>query len=189
MKGEWCMFNSYFTPQQCEQIVTMANNLPKQKANMGPNGEVDDNTHRKTQIAFLQPHMEEFKDLFSTMWDLAVWANNDWFNFNISKFDYIQYADYSADEKSEYKKHCDVFWMNNDPLFHRKLSMVVQLTDPNTYTGGDLFVDAQQPGPADRFRDQGTVILFPAFTYHWVTPMITGKRNSLAIWIDGPKWK
>ena len=189
MKGEWCIFNSYFTPAQCDEIVTMAHKLAKRDASMGVGGETNTEEYRRSKIAFIQKDMPQFKALFDKLWELSCWANNDWFDFHISKFDYIQFAEYSAAEKSEYKTHCDVFWLNNDPRFHRKLSMVVQLTDPGLYTGGELQLQVEQAGPADQFRNQGTVILFPSFVNHAVTPMQSGQRNSLAIWIDGPKWR
>ena len=32
----------------------------------------------------------------------------------------------------------DVFWINKDPIYHRKLSCIIQLTDPNEYEGGEF---------------------------------------------------
>ena len=70
----------------------------------------------------------------------------------------------------------------------RKLSVTVQLSDPGTYAGGDLQLGAVgQPGP--ELRGQGSIIVFPAFVEHRVTPMTSGQRYSLVAWLSGPCWR
>ena len=90
--------------------------------------------------------------------------------------------------EGEYKKHHDVFWINNDQ-FHRKLSCVVQLTDPNEYEGGDFeMFDLTEYPNAQEVRAQGSTIFFPSFVPHQAHPVTKGKRYSLAVWFEGPKW-
>ena len=190
MNGEWCVFNKNFSKEYCERIIELSNNIPKQVATIGVNGVTISSEYRRSQIAFIQRDMLEFQLLFDDLWKLCCTANNDWFNFHISKFDYIQYAEYSSTEHAEYKRHHDVFYMNNDLKYHRKLSAVVQLSDPDSYTGGELEIyNIDSECPADMFKNQGSVILFPSFTTHAVLPVTRGVRNSLAIWVDGPKWR
>lgn len=38
-------------------------------------------------------------------------------------------------------------------------------------------------------RDKGTVIIFPSYILHRVTPVTKGVRKSLAVWISGPRFK
>ena len=83
MKGEWCIFNSYFTPAQCDEIVTMANKLDKRDASMGVGGETNTEEYRRSKIAFIQKDMPQFKALFDKLWELSCWANNDWLNLTI----------------------------------------------------------------------------------------------------------
>ena len=134
--------------------------------------------------------MTEWEFLFTEIWKLALQANDEWFDFHISKFDYIQFAEYNSNVNGEYKRHHDIFYMNNDPKYHRKLSAVIQLTDPSEYEGGDLeLYGINSAVPKDMFRNQGSVIFFPSFVEHAALPVTKGIRNSLAIWIDGPKWR
>lgn len=190
MNGEWAYFKSHFTTEQCNRILLESNNIPFQKANMGVGGEVVDEQYRKSQIKFLQKTDKTFEWLYDELWKLALVANDAWFNFHISNVNYIQLAEYSSEYQGEYKRHHDVFWMNNDPKYHRKLSCVVQLTDPNTYSGGDLeFYNVSESPDKDEIRTQGTVIFFPSFIEHAALPVTEGTRHSLAIWFDGPKWR
>ena len=72
--------------------------------------------------------------------------------------------------------------------YHRKLSVVLQLSNPEDYTGGDLVIN---PGGELLYPDktQGTVIFFPSILQHEVTPLESGNRYSIVSWISGPPWK
>jgi len=77
----------------------------------------------------------------------------------------------------------------------RKISMTVNLTDPKSYEGGNLKFDL---GPhvkgnrlkvCDDSRAQGSLIVFPSFTYHCITPVTSGTRYSLVMWCLGKPWQ
>jgi PKHD-type hydroxylase len=163
--------------------------LPAQEAKLGPDGEAQHDSWRKSKIRFIKKEHTQFEWLFDRMWKMAIRANDDWFDFHLSKIDYMQLAEYDSAYQGEYKKHHDVFWMNNDPKYHRKVSAVVQLTDPSEYEGGNFEVFADQKPNADELRTQGTAIFIPSFLDHQATQVTSGVRYSLACWFDGPKWK
>ena len=189
MRGEWCYFKEFFTKTQCELILNRGLNLPPQDAKLGADGASVIPDHRKSKIRFIQQDNAAFTWLFDAMWKQILIANNDWFRFHLSKLSYIQLAEYDSAYQGEYKKHHDVFWMNNDPIYHRKLTVIVQLTDPDTYTGGDFeFCDITEYPNASEIRTRGTVLVFPSFLEHKATPVTSGIRHSLASWVDGPKW-
>ena len=76
----------------------------------------------------------------------------------------------------------------------RKISMTVNLSDPKDYEGGNLKFDLG-PHVKERFkicheiRPQGSLIIFPSFTYHCVTPVTSGTRYSLVLWCLGKPWQ
>jgi PKHD-type hydroxylase len=190
MKGEWCYFKSHFSKEVCNEIIKLSSKVEQQQATVGSNdGIITISNHRKSTVKFLQSSDTTYDSLFSELWKLALQANNQWFNFNISKLDYIQLAEYDSVKNGEYKSHQDVFWLNGDSQYHRKLTCVIQLTDPSEYEGGDLelYNTAQSPNKEDLIQ-QGTVIFFPSFIYHAALPVTSGVRNSLACWFEGPKW-
>ena len=77
----------------------------------------------------------------------------------------------------------------------RKLSMTVNLTDPGEYSGGEFQIDRGPHFGDERYytvneiRPRGSVIVFPSFVYHQVTPVEWGERKSLVMWTLGPKWR
>lgn len=78
----------------------------------------------------------------------------------------------------------------------RKISMTINLNNPGEYDGGELKFDfGHHRKKEDRFhtcteiRDQGSVIIFPSFINHCVTPITRGTRYSLVMWTLGAPWK
>ena len=136
MKGEWCYFKSHFSKSVCEDIIKEAKKLPAQEASVGTNGiESVNQDIRKSKVSFINSSNKTFDFLYDEIWRRAIEANHLMFNFHITKLDYIQFAEYEASKNGEYKKHKDVFWVNVDPFYHRKLTCIIQLSDPNEYEG------------------------------------------------------
>jgi PKHD-type hydroxylase len=78
----------------------------------------------------------------------------------------------------------------------RKISMTLNLTDPNSYQGGDLKFDFGPHVPSDsrlrvveEAKPRGSAIIFPSFIDHCVTPVVQGTRYSLVLWANGEPWK
>ena len=79
----------------------------------------------------------------------------------------------------------------------RKLSVTVSLSDPKNYKGGDLQFDLSNPKQKNKriittienIKPQGSIVVFPSFLWHRVTPVTKGTRYSLVIWSLGKPWK
>ena len=77
----------------------------------------------------------------------------------------------------------------------RKLSMTINLNKPGEYEGGNLKFDygphanGERYHECDEIRPQGSIIIFPSYVYHQVTPIITGRRKSLVMWALGQPFK
>jgi PKHD-type hydroxylase len=73
----------------------------------------------------------------------------------------------------------------------RKLSMTINLNAPGEYEGGNLKFDFGPHASGKRFheceeiRPQGSIIVFPSYIYHQVTPVTKGTRYSLVLWSVG----
>ena len=77
----------------------------------------------------------------------------------------------------------------------RKLSLTLNLNKPGEYDGGNLKFDFGPHAGGKRFhecteiRPQGSLIVFPSFVYHQVTPVTRGTRYSLVLWSIGEPFK
>ena len=77
----------------------------------------------------------------------------------------------------------------------RKISLTLNLNAPGEYEGGDLKFDFGEHSETGQFhtceeiRPQGSVIVFPSFMPHCVTPVTQGVRYSLVLWSLGEPFK
>lgn len=77
----------------------------------------------------------------------------------------------------------------------RKLSMTLNLNAPGDYEGGNLkfdygyHADGEQFHECEEIRPQGSLIVFPSFIDHCVTPVTKGTRYSLVLWSLGQPFK
>lgn len=73
-------------------------------------------------------------------------------------------------------------------ISHRKLSISVQLSGSEEYEGGDLQFMINQ-NTVSVPRTKGTVVIFPSFILHRVTPITQGLRQSVVAWLAGPPYR
>jgi PKHD-type hydroxylase len=117
-------------------------------------------------------------------------------NFDITEPEQVQITRYK--ENQFYKQHMDSFVKGSDViatgnggaiivpmLSQRKLSASLLLNDESEYEGGDLIILDE----IVKTKKQGTIIVFPSFMAHQVTPITKGVRYSAVCWMGGPKWK
>ena len=95
---------------------------------------------------------------------------------------------FSSNRSGYYNWHRDEKFDKLGP--HRKISFVMQLTDPNEYKGGDFEFDSDVISPEPSLlKPKGTIIVFPSYIKHRAAPVTKGRRESLAAWVEGPGFK
>ena len=124
--------------------------------------------------------------LRSLLWSYVEQANERAFNVAVEPRSEMQLTEYAAHQFAHYDWHHDVQW-NGQSGFDRKLSITVQLSDPDEYDGGDLEFDELKTN-AD-FRSKGTVLVFPSYLRHRIKPITRGTRRALVAWFFGPNWR
>lgn len=190
MRGEWVYNAGYFCKEDCEKLIEMAKVLPTTDAGMGYYSEATNSEYRRTKLRWIDRTTNpEFEPIYNEFWKFLISINHDWFGFNINHLPPLQFTEYTEEQQSEYKSHQDVFWLNPTHR-HRKLTLILQLSDPADYDGGDLILESvgEKPDSA-RIRMQGTFIAFPSFVWHSLTPVTRGTRHSLVAWFEGPKFQ
>lgn len=188
MYSDWYVETGSFSPEVCESIISTGISKPLDYARIGsdPEGRIDFST-RRTKNRWLD--ISEIEQVYTRIFLTVKGINRDSFNFDISHgIRDIQFSEYHSDDMGFYNWHVDTF-MRSSALFDRKLSVVVQLSDPDSYEGGEFQFDRCEPISTEMFRPQGSLIIFPSFQWHRVTEVTKGIRHSLVMWVDGPKWR
>ena len=80
-------------------------------------------------------------------------------------------------------------FVNENIELVRKLSFVLQLSDPDDYEGGNLQLLDESGNKYFAPRKKGCIILFDSRTQHRVLPVKSGLRKSIVGWTVGPRWK
>lgn len=193
MKQWWQYWQSYFPSSACDKLISQISALPVQVGKIGHGSDnfIEDTSIRSSKIRWLNKLDLNFLSLFNTVEHLFHEANKNAFGFDVVRFSEIQFTEYHATDSGHYSWHIDTSW-TSPALYRRKLSMVIQLSDPVEYNGGDFEMDIGEcqevPNPKS-IREQGTVIVFPSFLRHRVTPVTAGIRRSLVVWMEGPPFK
>jgi PKHD-type hydroxylase len=106
-------------------------------------------------------------------------------NYSIDSMELIQIGKYK--KHGHYNWHLDCRAPNENNV-QRKISISIQLNDPSEYKGGKLefkcIPDDQQPK-----MQQGSIVVFPSFVEHRVTPITSGIRYSAVSWMNGQAFK
>ena len=185
----WLFFQESINTEMCDYIINQSKNYPIQDATIGFNtGNKIDTAFRKSELRWVNPEAEpKIKDI---IWYYANRANRDSFDLDLRYLNEIQFTKYVGDSKTpaKYDWHHDVDW-EETRAFHRKLSLVIQLTDPEEYEGGDFEFDTRLAQLPSEAKLKGSVLVFPSFHTHRVTPVTKGVRHSLVTWVEGPHWR
>jgi PKHD-type hydroxylase len=78
----------------------------------------------------------------------------------------------------------------------RKISMTLNLSNPEDFEGGKLKFDLGKTHDTgvdiwecEELKTKGSMIFFPSFLPHTVTPITKGTRYSLVLWALGKPWR
>jgi PKHD-type hydroxylase len=181
---QYYWFENGFSKEEIEQIVKKSAQYTSKDGTIIGSQEETAEAVRKSKIKWL-PNNSEWSWVYDKLAAMAVEANNTLWKFDLySIIDDIQFTEYEAGG-GHYDWHVDI---GPSTISHRKVSIVVQLADPEDYEGGDLEL---QPGNHSFAvpKKAGAVVLFPSFMLHRVTPVTSGLRRSLVLWVGGSHFK
>jgi PKHD-type hydroxylase len=138
---------------------------------------------RRAKVGWL-PKTDEFLEIYKLLFELLHKCNSEFYHFHLSEIiERIQYTVYNSSDQGHYDWHLDT-GPGKQP--NRKLSLVCHLSDPNEYEGGELQIHTGKIATPE--REKGTVIIFPSYLLHRVTPVTKGIRRTLVMWVNGPSF-
>ena len=181
----WAYWENAFTPDECEQIIqsTIENNELKEGMIGGGIFPTYNPEYRKNNVIFLNTN-DNTNWIYERFAQVITNLNEQYFGFDLyGMTEDLQFSQYNTPGEF-YDKHLDSS-MGTPP---RKLTAVLQLSDPKSYDDCELLLHIGEP-PERMPKDQGKIIVFPSYTLHQVTPITRGTRYSLVSWVSGPSFK
>lgn len=176
----WAWNIDTFSPEELDAIIEMGNSAELHKA--VTYGQQSDK-NRNSRVTFLYPN-EYTSWIFYKMAGSITAMNERYFGFDLSGMEQgLQFTKYEAPGE-HYDWHIDKGYMT--PV--RKLSVSLQLSDPNDYDGGQLeLMFGRKTHKVNKHR--GMMAFFPSYVLHRVRPVTEGTRYSLVCWVSGPAFK
>ena len=117
----------------------------------------------------------------------------------------VQYTQYNEGEYYKWHSDCslasyykpqnvgsinrDQDFVNENGELIRKLSFVLQISNPDDYEGGNLQIMQENGKSYIAPRQRGTLIFFDSRSQHRVQRVTSGVRKSIVGWVVGPRWK
>lgn len=190
MRALWQMWSDLLDDETCDSIVADALKIAPRDAAVGTQ-RLCDASIRDSLLRWVHPDNQDFREFYKFVDHYFEWANANAFNVDARFVRNMQFTQYQASRGSHYKWHQDTFLEGGMPeaAGDRKLSMIVQLSDPTSYEGGTLQLDVPFPPDPAELRKRGTLIVFPSILFHRVLPVTSGERFSLVVWKEGPAWR
>lgn len=185
---QWAYWEDFISDRECENIVNEGLTLPQVTGTIGSSTQekFDEKLdYRNSTVSWITTENTKFNWLFSRIGDIVQELNTRFFGYDILYSENLQFSTYDSKNHGRYDKHVDMFY---DTSIHRKLSVSIQLSDSNDYQGGKLMLYPQRDAIEVNFK-KNTLIVFPSFVLHEVTPVTQGTRHSLVTWINGPRFK
>jgi len=165
----------------CQKAFSEYMAIPPKDATMGANNERFDHNFRNTTVRFADKEHWFGKQLFT--FGLVANDHCKW-EFNINDHEAVQFAEYGVNQK--YDWHMDVFPLSGAPQ-DRKITVVCLMNDPSEFEGGEFQMRLYEEYKAP--LEKNTIIAFPSFLEHRVTPVIKGYRYSATMWLSGPRFR
>jgi PKHD-type hydroxylase len=183
---------SAFSEEEVDLIVA---SLQSREKEQGQIGTIEAETllkYRSSKVSFIN-YSKEYSWLFDKFNKIIQNVNEEYYNFDLNGYDYIQYSEYLANENGHYDYHIDLMLdmipQKDYDFLYRKLSFTLCLNQQGTdYSGGDFKIKTGSEDVSMKLN-KGDMIVFPSFILHKVEPVTEGVRKSLVGWVTGPKFK
>lgn len=183
--GEFVRWDDAFDATELAAIEKYGDSLTRQKADVSnAHANYGDLHIRVTNLAWMY-RAPEAAWLYQRLEEMVLRLNAEFFRYDLFGLaEGLQYTVYDGSEGSHFDWHKDHV-ARGEP---RKISLSLQLSEGSAYEGCDLQLQADgdiQNAP----RSRGTLIAFPSYALHRVTPIRKGVRKSLVVWAAGPEFR
>lgn len=175
-----------FTPEQCKLIINAGHQCKPEQAKVGGGKSGKHDTKKRvTTISWIP--FAKLPQMYKVVENQLSIVNLNHFMFDgVRLTEPAQFTEYPKGGFYDWHMDLNAFGQTGEhPI--RKMSMVVLLSDPSEFTGGNLSFEDHGENKIDLKQGQG--IFFASFLRHRVEPVKKGVRRSLVMWFGGPPFK
>lgn len=182
LKSPYWLWDKGVPEELCNIAIKDMNHMQFDVASIGGGGnERKDSVIRNSRVSF--PDANYW--LEGIAYNYALYANRSagW-NYKVDWAERIQLARYEKDHHYDWHEDWGPLEIREDNMV-RKLSVVILLSDPSEFKGGEFQFENRHGSDTTIEMNKGSVLVFPSYITHRVTPITSGTRYSAANWILG----
>ena len=176
---DWYVVKDFYSKEECDNILLICqknqSSLLKDRPAEG----------KKAVTSIIE--LEHFGNKLDKMFRMITDVNHNYYGFNLFQERPlgINFNNYSED-KNEYPYHRDC----NSPgtCCDSKLTVILNISK-DFYEGGDFSLFFGYDKTMPELHEQGTLLIFPSYIYHKVSPVTAGTRTTISTWIQGPNFQ
>ena len=166
----------------CNSVLAEVDWTTSKTAGVDADSPTIDQKTRRTDIIW-QDFMQPLGCIAKSYIDIAN-QSAGW-GYPLTDQEQTQIGRYKSADKGHYDWHIDAGAPNNG--IQRKLSISILLSNPSEFEGGEL--QFKEIEDQKILTKQGSIVVFPSFIEHRVTPVTKGDRYSAVTWAHGPSFK
>jgi PKHD-type hydroxylase len=177
MKNDFCFVPDLYTATECRDLLALTQLKARPSQDQPATGRVK--TARVHQVA-----LGDVNHQVSRFVNYAHHINQRQFGLELyqpTDLDILNCNTYESTSQGQYGWHRDA---ELGQVFDIKLTALLNLSEH--YTGGDFELWLDQPTTITEFGP-GSMLIFPSWLLHRVTPVLTGTRNTLTYFLTGPQ--
>lgn len=182
MKYDFFFVTNIYSEQECKTIRKIVEESYDDKIEDKPAS----NVKKTSQVKCI--HWEYLNHVLEKMHHMVLSINHDYFGldlFQTTLYETLHYNVYDSGQQGEYDWHKDG---SKNECFDLKLTALLNLS-PQEYEGGIFELFLNGPCQIEEFQKPGTLLVFPSWTQHRVTPVTSGQRITLTKFYKGPNLK
>ena len=183
MKHDYYFFENVFSKESCDHI---ADRLEKDSKSSNKKDNPAPNTIKTATVSVAS--WREAKEYLKDFETLVQEVNIDIFGFDLYSLTDsmgVNYNVYDESNQGQYDWHNDAVAGEMSDI---KLTAIANLST-KPYLGGDFELFLNCPRHVSQFDNPGSVLIFPSWIQHRVTPVTQGQRKTLSIWFKGPLFR
>jgi hypothetical protein len=194
--SNWSVTGNFLSSTQCQEIIDYGNaedigwaGVYNSRGSEADELVSDVDLGHRCVLSCALPE-EGFEWLYTKLAAEAQLINKLFYDFDIrgayEDIQWLKYENFKHKGPGKFDWHTDTA---GEGIRNRKISMIIQLSKPDEYDGGELqFAENAQFMGCDE-KAQGSLITFASNRCHRITPLVRGTRYSLVLWITGPPFR
>jgi len=188
-KYDYWLWKNYFNPVQVKEFVKLIesnihSDEPKDKAAFNLKGKPL--KFLKTRLVYIR-HLHKF---LQPVLNSVYYINDKEFQWDLFRsFDNFELANwniYSSKTKDRYHWHIDS--TDGSSKYDTKFTVLINLSE-KPYKGGEFKYFRHEAISIPDFKNPGAVLMFKSHLNHQVTPVTSGIRKTLTLFMHGPKFR